>query len=314
MEDVHILLFYKYVDIDNPKKFVKSHLKFCKKLGILGKVLVGAEGINGSVSGTKEQIEEYREHMRSDARFEDMNFKEDVGKAYPFTRLFVRVRDEIVALGIDVDLGKKGEHISPKDFLDLYSKENPDDLVILDARNDYGYKVGRFKNAIHLDIKTFRDFPEAVKRSAELKEAKEKGKRIAMYCTGGIRCEKASAFLKEEGFQDVAQLENGIINFCKQFPDTAWEGNLFVFDKRLVTPVNEKDVMPVAKCEICGDDCDLFRNCRNVKCDKLFIECVPCQAEMNGCCSEECLLEFRIQCDEKSRRKQGRRVVIKNII
>jgi UPF0176 protein len=278
----------------------------CENIGLHGRILVAKEGINGSVSGKKEQIEEYKRKFREDKRFEDLWFKEDIGKEHPFRKMQVKVRDTIVNMGADVDMKNTGYHISPDEFLGLYDKSGnlKKDVVLVDARNDYEYKVGRFKGAIDFGIKTFRQFPN---KSLEKLRGKEK-KKIIMFCTGGIRCEKASAFLKENGFEDVSQLNGGIINFAKEKPDTMWEGSLFVFDKRLVTLLNEKDKNPITKCETCEKDSDLYRNCRNVNCDRLVIQCIPCQEYMTGCCSQNCLSKFREQCHEKALRNQNRRI------
>jgi UPF0176 protein len=156
----------------------------------------------------------------------------------------------------------------------------------LDARNDYESRVGRFKNAITPNIKTFREFPKVL---SELDGKKDK--KILMYCTGGIRCEKASAFLKKEGFNNVYQLHGGILNFSKTFPNTIWEGKCFVFDKRLISEVNEGE-KPITQCELCGLDCDLYKNCRNRECDKLTITCLNCERTFGGCCSKECFNEI----------------------
>ncbi|MEK6882167.1 MAG: rhodanese-like domain-containing protein, partial [Nanoarchaeota archaeon] len=150
----------------------------------------------------------------------------------------------------------------------------------------------------------FREFPEAVEK---LDKEKMKDKKIVTYCTGGIRCEKASAYLKQQGFENVHQLKEGVIKFGKQFPNNVWEGKLFVFDKRLLSGVN--DETQDLKCDVCGKNCDLYRNCRNVYCDNLFISCLDCEKKLNGCCSESCFKEFKKQCMEKSLRKQNRREV-----
>ncbi len=307
MEDVHVLLFYKYVVIENPVDFIEKHLQFCKDLGLLGRILIAKEGINGSVSGNEEQVDFYKKEMRKTRGFEDILFKEDIVKTHPFTKMKVLLRNEIVRMGIDVDMSKKGGYVDADGLLELYDEKGnlKENIILLDARNDYEFKVGRFKDAIHLNIKTFREFPLALKT---LKEKEEwKNKKIVTYCTGGIRCEKASAYLKEQGFEDVYQLKEGIITFGKEHPDSVWQGKLFVFDKRLLSSINseEKDL----KCEICGKECDLYRNCRNVYCDELFISCLDCEKNLNGCCSDECFVKFKEQCMEKSMRKQNRRAV-----
>ncbi|MDP3966302.1 MAG: rhodanese-related sulfurtransferase [archaeon] len=302
-KDLIVILFYKFVKISDPEKFVKEHLKFCKKLGLLGRVLVSKEGINGTVSGTKEKIEKYKDNLKKDEMFSDIVFKENSIIEMPFTKMKVKKRGEIVTFGEEVNLENTGEHIHPKILKRMYENEKPgEDFIILDARNDYEYKVGKFKDAIHLNIKNFREFPKALEKIEHLKN-----KRIVTYCTGGIRCEKASAYMKENGFKNVMQLKDGIINYGKNFPDTYWEGKCFVFDKRLVSEINSKGDT-ISNCEVCTKPCDLCRNCRNLNCDRLFISCLNCQKELNGCCSKDCLVEFGKQCTEKALRKQGRRI------
>ncbi|MEK6872869.1 MAG: tRNA uridine(34) hydroxylase [Nanoarchaeota archaeon] len=325
-----ILLFYKFQEIKNLEYFARRHRRFCKKLGVLGKVLIAREGINGSISGTKEQVEKYKEFIWLQKGFEDVKFKEEAGIEHPFTKIVVRIRKEIVSLKKKIDINKRGEYLTPKEFLELYnnfwniSKNvnnkiiNDDnersknrvrganqgrkikkfnnkihgDIIILDARNYYEYELGRFKNAINPKIKIFRDFPKFVERfKKKFNEKEREDKKIVMYCTGGIRCEKASAYMIKQGFKNVYQLEGGVINFCQQFPDTIWEGKCFVFDKRLMTDINQNN-KPITKCIHCMKLCDLYRNCKNLRCDKLVIMCVKCQEKLQGCCSENCLKGF----------------------
>lgn len=289
MTEIHILLFYKYVEIDNPEKFRERHLRFCLDLGIRGRILVAEEGINGSVSGTEEQTEKYKEYLRKDLRFKEIQFKEDIGIAHPFKKMIVKAKKEIVSFGQKVDLKKTGKYLTAGEFLDIYNNGEIEDgnTIILDARNSYESKVGRFRGAVTPDIKNFREFPK-VKKMIEDK----KDKKIIMYCTGGIRCEKASAYLKEQGFEKVYQLQGGILTFGKQFPDTIWEGKCFVFDKRMTSQINSEQ-RAITKCEICSKDCDLYRNCSNNDCDKLCIVCLDCEEKYGGCCSKECFKEMQ---------------------
>lgn len=299
---VYTLLFYKFVDIENPEKFAEKHLEFCKSLNLLGRILVGKEGINGSVTGEKKDIDKYKEAMKKDDRFSDVVFKEDVGMERPFTKMKVLVKDEIIAIKKKIDLSKKAPYITSEELKDLYEKG--EDFVILDTRNDYEWKVGKFKNAKVMNIKTFREFPDVLE---EMKDSL-KGKKIITYCTGGIRCEKATAYMKENGFEDeeVYQLKDGIINYCKDFPDSFWEGTCFVFDKRLVENYNNKE-KPITHCGICDKECDLYKNCRNADCDKLIIQCVDCQKKLDRCCSEDCFNKFKEKCMNKSILRQGRK-------
>ena len=306
MEKLYVLLFYKFVEMKDLEYFQRIHLKLCNKIGVLGKVLIGKEGINGSVSGTKSQVEEYKKSLISDKKFSDIVFKEDEVLNHPFTKMAVRIRNEIVTFGKEVDFSKKAEYISAEELYDMYqNKEVGEDFIILDARNDYEYKVGKFKGAEHLNIKNFREFADALEKVKGIKE-----KKIITYCTGGIRCEKAATYMRSKGFQKVLQLKDGILDFGKKFPDTFWEGKCFVFDKRLVTPINSTDFSKdtITECEICGIPCDLYKNCRNENCDRLVISCLECQEKYIGCCSESCLSELRKKFFEKSIRNHGRKV------
>lgn len=288
------ILFYKFVNIAKPESFAKKHLELCKSLNLLGRILVSEEGINGSVSGTKSEIDKYKKALKEDKRFTDLVFKEDESLIRPFKRMQVLPRNEIIALGKQIDMMKRAPYISAKELKQLYDKK--EDFIILDARNDYEWRVGKFKNAITLPIETFREFPKEVnKLKSELK-----GKKIVTYCTGGIRCEKASAYMKQAGFKnEIYQLKDGIITFCKEYPSTHWQGKCFVFDKRLVEDYN-KENKPLTNCETCGKSCDLYRNCREVTCNALIIMCPNCKTKLNGCCSQECLEKFKVYCTKKA--------------
>jgi UPF0176 protein len=285
MTKIHILLFYKYVKIDKPAGLKVQHLADCNKLGVKGRILLSEEGINGSVSGTKEQVELYKKLLTSDLRFSDIMFKEDVGINHPFKKMVIKIKNEIVRFGQAVNMEKVGKHLSPKEFLSLY--DNLDNTIIIDARNDYEARVGKFKGAITLPIHTFTEFPNAVSRLNIPKD-----KKVVMYCTGGVRCEKASAFLKDQGYADVSQLNGGILNFGKEYPDTVWEGKCFVFDKRLLSAINSDDDSPISNCDICSTPCDLYKNCRNKNCDKYTIICINCDDKLAGNCSEACKETF----------------------
>ena len=293
MEPIHILLFYKYVSLNDLEGFRAAHLAFCQTLGLRGRILIAYEGINGSVSGTQAQVGAYQQELRRDARFRDIVFKEDRANSHPFKKMIVKVKKEIVNFGIPVDLSKTGEHISPQEFLDIYSKNK--NVVILDARNEYEARVGKFRNAVTLPIKTFREFPEKVLEIL----GERKDQKIVMYCTGGIRCEKASAYLREKGFQDVSQLDGGILTFGKAFPDSVWDGVCFVFDKRMTSAINDTK-KPITCCELCNTICDLYKNCANFNCDRYCVVCIVCEQAFGGCCSRKCF-EERLHSPQSSR-------------
>ena len=273
--------FYKYVKIENPLDFQKEHLEFCLALGIKGRILVGEEGINGSVYGTREIVEQYKTKLKENPLFSDIEFKEHPTNKIAFKKMFVRVRKEIVYSGMDVDLKNTAMFIEPsklKEWLD-----NNEDIILLDMRNDYEAKIGKFRNAVTLKMKNFRELPEAVSEIQNLKN-----KKIVTYCTGGIRCEKASAFLKENGFNEVYQVKGGILKFGEEFPDTYWEGKCFVFDDRLAVEINEKNTNPLTECVWCGKKCDDYLICHNINCDKLFTCCEECKSLHKKSCCEEC--------------------------
>lgn len=278
-----VLLFYKYVDFPKPEKFRDEHLQFCFENNIKGRVFIACEGINGTVSGTTENIAKYKAHIRSYPEFADMWFKEDPADEQAFYKTHVRVKKEIVHADFGkVDLNKTARRLKP-DELNKFYEENKD-FVIIDARNDYESKIGRFKDAITPDMKTFRDWPKVVK---ELENYKDK--TVVTYCTGGIRCEKASAYLVEQGFNDVYQLEGGIVTYTKDNPDKYWEGSVFVFDeRRIVEPNTKQELKHTGKCYYCGKPASWYINCHNQNCDKLLVTCSDCKVENEYCCSGDC--------------------------
>ena len=285
-----VAAFYKYVKIDNPDLFQKVHLDFCLSIGLKGRILVGEEGINGSVCGTKEAVDKYKSKLKSNPLFDDIQFKEHTANRQAFRKMFVRVRKEIVYSGLDVDMKNTAKFIEPsklKEWLD-----NNEDITMVDMRNDYESKIGKFRNAVTLGMKNFRDLPKFIGEIYDLKN-----KKIVTYCTGGIRCEKASAFLKESGFNDVYQIRGGILKFGEEFPDTYWEGKCFVFDDRLAVEINKKNTNPLAECAWCSRKCDDYLNCHNIDCDKLFTCCEECREKFNKSCCEEC-------CKAEKRRKE----------
>ena len=272
-----ILSFYKYTPIDDPQR-LKNYLKvLCDNHHILGRILIAKEGINGAVCARKQDIDEFKQALLRDELFSDLTFREQDNETNAYHKLVIKIRPEIVHFGDPTDMSNRGTPLPPETLQDWYDQKQ--DFVIVDARNEHEAKVGKFKDAIVMPIKTFREFPQA---SAQLISYKEK--KIILYCTGGIRCEKASAYLKQQGFRDVYQLKGGIINYLTQYPHGYWEGGLFVFDDRLVAPA----ATPISTCSHCHTLCERYINCHNLQCDKLFICCTYCQEKMNYTCSEVC--------------------------
>ena len=270
-----VISFYRYVVLENPECLRVELFEMCKELHILGRILLAEEGINGAVCGLEEDIEKFKVFLGE--HFSGLTFREQIVLKQSYHKLVVRVRKEIVAFGKEVSCENTGKHLSPQGLQNLY--DGGEDFVIIDARNAHEVEVGKFAGAVALPIKNFREFPEAIKKMGSLKE-----KKVVMYCTGGIRCEKASSYMKAEGFKDVYQLEGGIINYVSQFPEGYYEGACFVFDDRLTSYVEK----PISSCVFCGVACGEYTNCYNLDCDALFVCCVSCRVDMKNTCSSLC--------------------------
>lgn len=278
-----VLLYYKYVKFSNPEAFRQMHYDFCQKNGIRGRVFIAFEGINGTVSGTDESITLYKEHIRSFPEFSDIVFKEDKTEGHCFKKLIVRFRREIVSSSLeDIMPGEGVKRLKPEQLKSFYDEGK--DFIIVDARNDYESMIGYFRQAMIPQIKNFRQWSDVAE---QLKSHKER--TIVTYCTGGIRCEKAAAYLSSQGFKDVYQLDGGIINYIKQFPDTHFLGSLFVFDERRSIEVNTMpEIKHVARCYFCNEPASYYINCHNQDCDKIIVSCQKCKIENEYCCSEQC--------------------------
>jgi len=281
--DYRVLLFYKYINFPEPQKFQQDHLRFCEKNDILGRVWISTEGINATVSGTIDNIKKYKSEIKKYPEFADIWFKEDKHDEHAFKKIHVRVKQEIVTASFgEVDLSKTAKRLKPEELNKFY--ETGKDFIIVDARNDYESVIGKFKNAITPKMDTFRDWPSIVEELEEFKN-----KTVVTYCTGGIRCEKASALLVEKGFKDVYQMDGGIWNYINQHPDKYWEGSVFVFDeRRIVTPNTKEKIKHIGKCYYCGEPTSYYINCHNQDCDLMLLTCDKCKVENDYCCSDEC--------------------------
>lgn len=283
MNKYKVISFYKYVNVDDPELLAKEHLAWCVENGIKGKVYLAKEGINGSVFGDDETTAKYKEKLKSYEIFSDVWFKETLTDKIAFEKIYVRVKSEIVNSGlINTNLENTAPKLTPEQLLKFY--EDKKDFIIVDARNWYESKIGKFKNAITPEITHFREWPAVVE---SLKEHKDK--TIVTYCTGGIRCEKASAYMREQGFKNVYQIDGGILNFVLKYPDTYWEGGMFVFDDRRVFEPNTKEELKyTSTCHFCDKPTSYHINCHNLDCDKIIVCCHDCKVENEYCCSDEC--------------------------
>ncbi len=291
------LSFYSYVIIDDPQGLRDELFKKWSSLNVLGRIYLAHEGINAQMSVPEANLDKFRAELYADKRFKDVPFKiavEDNGKS--FYKLIVRTRTKIVADGLRddaFDVTNVGKHLSAEEWNEAMQKADP---VVVDMRNFYESEVGRFENAICPEAHSFREELPMVKDMLQGKE----DKKILLYCTGGIRCEKASAFLKHHGFKDVNQLHGGIIEYARQVKakglESKFKGKNFVFDERMGERITD-DV--IAKCYQCGTLSDSHYNCANDACHLLFIQCDSCREKYEGCCSAECQTIFHLPKEER---------------
>jgi len=239
---------YKFEPLENPVDLVRMYQQTCDELKLKGTMLISKNGINFSLAGTQQATDTIVAFLEEDNRFLNIPLKVTYSETQPFRRMKVRLKKEIISHGLkDINTRElTGERISPQDLKNLL--DNKEDVLVLDTRNEYETRVGKFENAIDLNLDTFRDFPKAIESLPE----EYKDKQIVMYCTGGIRCEKASAVMMKAGFADVKQLEGGVLDYFKETGGAYWEGDCFVFDERVAldTELNETDYI---YCYICRE-------------------------------------------------------------
>ena len=281
------LSFYQYAKITNPQEFRDQLFIAWDKLDVLGRIYVAKEGINGQLSLPADRFKEFKAHLDTISFLKDIRLNIAVEQDnMSFLKLKVKVRHKIVADGLNddtFDVTNKGIHVDAEKFNQLIEDEK---TVLVDMRNHYESEIGHFKNAVTPDVDTFRESLDIIED--DLKDHKD-DKNLVMYCTGGIRCEKASAYFKHKGFKNVFQLEGGIIEYTRQVNeknlDNKFIGKNFVFDERRAEKISD-DV--IAKCHQCGEPFDVHTNCANDACHLLFIQCDACKVEMNNCCSTNC--------------------------
>jgi UPF0176 protein len=257
-----VLLFYKYVAIDDAPSLADEQRAVCSRLGLKGRILIAHEGINGTVAGPAAAVDEYLGLLRGDERFADLAVKVSAGDVNTFPKLAVKFRPEIVTLGVPVAPDFDNQ-LSPADWKRTI-EEDPD-VVLVDVRNRYESAAGKFEGAVACDIEHFRELPEFLDQLASFKEQK-----VLMYCTGGIRCEKASALFRSRGFTKVFQLHGGIVSYQEQFGNEHWLGECFVFDQRMTVRVDEA-LVPIGRCAHSGRPTNRFANCLHDPCHVLFL-------------------------------------------
>jgi UPF0176 protein len=302
--------FYKYHQITDPKSFRDQLYILLQNDQVLGRIYVAKEGINAQVSVPTDLFQSFKNHLFTISFLDGVRLNtavDDNGKS--FFKLKILVRNKIVADGLNdetFDVTDRGTHVNAKEFNQL--AESPE-TIIVDMRNHYESEVGHFKNAICPDVDTFREELQVVETLLEEK----KDKNVLMYCTGGIRCEKASAWFKHRGFKNVFQLDGGIIEYAKQVKEEELEnkfiGKNFVFDERLGERISD-DI--ISTCHQCGKPCDTHTNCKNDGCHLLFIQCSECEAAFDNCCSIKCkeILSLPVEAQKEIRKgiNKGRQV------
>ncbi|MGX9133797.1 oxygen-dependent tRNA uridine(34) hydroxylase TrhO [Rummeliibacillus sp. JY-2-4R] len=289
--DYRVLLYYFYTKIEDPEKFATEHLAFCKSLDLKGRILVASEGINGTVSGTIEQTNAYMEYMMANPIFNGIVFKIDEAEGHAFKKMHVRPKTELVNFSLEDDIDPHeltGDYLEPAEFFAKMQEEN---TVIIDARNTYEYDLGHFRGAIRPDIQTFRELPEWIRENKEQFD----GKQILTYCTGGIRCEKFSGWMKREGFDNVSQLHGGIVTYGKDevAKGQLWDGQCYVFDERISVPVNQVEHVIVGRDHFDGEPCERYINCANPECNKQIICSEENEDKYLGGCTHECRVHPR---------------------
>ncbi len=295
--------FYNYFEIRNPYEFRDYLYKHLQQLKVFGRIYIAKEGINAQISVPVTEFQSFKNFLYGIEGLNGIRLNiavDDDGKSFWVLR--IKVRNKIVADGIDdesFNMNQKGKYVNAEQMNILM---NDPDTVIIDMRNHYEYEVGHFVKALEVPSDTFR---EQLPMAVDMMKGNE-DKNIIMYCTGGIRCEKASAFMLHKGFKNVFHLEGGIINYTRQIKEKGLEskfiGKNFVFDERLGERIT-KDV--IARCHQCGKPCDVHTNCRNDACHLLFIQCDDCAVKFDGCCSVECKEIFHLPEEHQKQIRKG---------
>jgi len=258
-----VILFYKYVVVADPHAFAAAQRTLCLELALKGRLLIASEGINGTLAGPPSAIDRYIATLKDDPRFSDIEFKASRGDINTFPKLVVKVRKEIVTLNAGDLEPDRDNQLSPADWKQMMERDT--NAVILDIRNRFESAAGKFENAVVCDIGHFRELPAYIEKLEPLKE-----KRVLMYCTGGIRCEKAAALLKQHGFDHIYQLHGGIAAYQEEFGNQHWLGECFVFDQRM-TVRREEGLVQIGRCAHTDEPTSRFVNCLHDPCHNLFL-------------------------------------------
>ncbi|OGI72050.1 hypothetical protein A3J61_01590 [Candidatus Nomurabacteria bacterium RIFCSPHIGHO2_02_FULL_38_15] len=291
LEKHTILLFYKYTDIDDPVAETERQRAVLSVLGITGRFIVAGEGINGTGEGTADNVQKYIDWMQAQKIYKNIHWKLSEGTGHAFPRLSVKCRKEIVSLhlGADDDIDPKkltGQKLTPSELNEWYNPVNGEkrkDFYIVDMRNDYELKVGKFEGTVFPGMRNFRDLRKKLDVLQDLKN-----KTVLTVCTGGVRCEKASGLLKKEGFKDVYQLDGGIVSYMAKYPNQNYKGALYVFDGRETMHFDGDGHEVIGECDFCQTKTENYSNCNNIRCNQKMLVCTDCVNSGPKYCSDEC--------------------------
>ena len=285
-----IILFYKFIPIQDVETVMHWQRVLCEKLELKGRIIISQHGINGTLGGNLQQLKLYTRAMKAHSLFDGITWKWSDGSAEDFPRLSVKVRDEIVTFGKpdEIKVGDKGienggKHLSPEQVHKLVESRG-DEVVFMDGRNAYEAAIGKFKNAVVPNTRTTKDFVRELEKPAM---QKLKDKPIVTYCTGGIRCEILSALMKNRGFSEVYQVKGGIAKYGEAYKDDGlWEGKMYVFDRRMNVAFSDKS-KDIGSCSSCGKTTSNYENCSNLACNDLVLLCKVC-TKRSHFCSDKC--------------------------
>lgn len=281
---IAVIAYYYLSPIENVDQEVLVQKEFLSSRDARSRIYVSEQGINAQMSASRQAAAEYIEWMNKRFPGANIDFKLHYSQEHAFPRLTIKRRKELVALGCDVSLDKRGSYMSPKEWGEALD-DDAADKVVLDIRNDYEWKLGHFKGSELFKCQTFREFAHSVE---DLKKKIKPTTKVLMCCTGGIRCEIFSSLLIKEGITNVFQLRGGIIRYGFEEKSKHWLGNLFVFDDRLSVPISEEKAPRIGTCHHCGEGAETYYNCANIDCNELFLCCPSCLHKHLGCCREAC--------------------------
>ena len=284
-----VILFYKFTPVSDPETTMFWQRSLCQKLGLKGRILISKHGINATLGGEVRALKDYVKEMNIHPSFKGIQYKWSAGSANDFPRLRVKVKDEIVAFRVadETKVDEKGvvgggKHLKPA-ALHKLMKEKGEEVIFYDGRNAYEAKIGKFRDAIVPDVDTSKDFIKDIEQG---EIAKHKDKPIVTYCTGGIRCEILSSLMKNRGYEEVYQMDGGIVKYGERYKNNGyWKGKLYIFDERMVTAFSD-DAADLGDCVHCSNKTSNFENCMNKQCNQLILVCADCISDT--ACSKEC--------------------------